>query len=82
MDRNSILNELKEIMRQIDGHNDQVIDACSEESNLQNELGLNSIAMLYLVIVLQEKFDISFDNAKMDDFKVLGDVIDFIENES
>lgn len=81
MTRAEILEELKTIMRQIDGHNDKVIDECTEESNLKNELGLNSIAMLYLVVVLQEKFDISFDDAKMEDFKVLGDVISYIEGE-
>lgn len=82
MDRSQIFSELKEILRSIDGHDDKVIDACTEESTLKNDLGLNSIAMLYIIIVIEEKYDISFENAHMDDFKTMKQVIDFIEQES
>lgn len=82
MDRNELLAQMKEILRQIDGHNDSVIDACTEETDLRSGLGVNSIAMLYLMVVIQEKYDIDFENAKMEDFKKLGDVIDFIEREA
>lgn len=82
MDRTQIMEELKEMLRNIDGHDDKVIDACTEESNLKNDLGLNSIAMLYVIIVIEEKYDISFENCHMDDFKTMGQVIDFIEKES
>lgn len=82
MDRNQILSELKEMLRTIDGHDDKVIDAATEESSLKNDLGLNSIAMLYVIIVIEEKYDISFENCHMDDFKTMKQVIDFIEQES
>jgi len=82
MDRNQILEELKGVLRTVEGHDDNVIDACTEDSSLKNDLGLNSIAMLYIIIVIEEKFDISFENCHMDDFKTMGQVIDFIEKES
>lgn len=82
MDRSQILSELKEMLRTIDGHDDKVIDAATEESSLKNDLGLNSIAMLYVIIVIEEKYDISFENCHMDDFKTMKQVIDFIEQES
>lgn len=82
MDRAEMLTQLKEVLRNIEGHNDAVIDAATEDTSLKNELGLNSIGMLYIMIVLEEKYEISFESAKMDDFKTLSDVMDFIEKES
>ena len=82
MDRSQILNELKEMLRTIEGHDDKVIDAATEEISLKNDLGLISIAMLYIIIVIEEKYDISFENSHMDDFKTMKQVIDFIEQES
>ena len=82
MNRAQILKELKDILRQIEGHDDNVIDAATEETPLRTQLGLNSIGMLYIMIVIEEKFSVSFENATMDSFKRLGDVVDFIEKES
>ena len=58
---------------------DAVIDAATESSSLKNELGLNSIGMLYIMITIEEKFDVSFENTNANDFQTVGDVIDFIE---
>lgn len=82
MDRKVILDELKDALRKIEGHDDKVIDACTEESSLSTDLGLNSIGMLYIMIIIEEKYSISFENSKMGDFKTIGNVIDFIEKES
>lgn len=82
MDRVQLINEMRDVLRNIDGHNDAVIDACTEESLLSEDLGLNSIGMLYVMIVLEEKYGISFENCHMEDFKTLGQVMDFIEKES
>ena len=79
MDRQEIFKGLQEILRTIEGHNDKVIDSATEESDLKSELGLNSIGMLYIMITIEEKFDISFDDAHVEDFKRVGDVIDYIE---
>ncbi|MCR4617182.1 MAG: acyl carrier protein [Lachnospiraceae bacterium] len=79
MDRNEIMDGLKEILRTIEGHDDKVIDAADESSNLKSDLGLNSIGMLYIMITIEEKFEVSFDNTRVEDFKTVGNVIDFIE---
>ena len=79
MNREEILNGLKEILRTIEGHDDKVIDAATEESNLKSDLGLNSIGMLYIMITIEEKFEISFEDSHIEDFKTLGDVISYIE---
>ena len=79
MGREEILNGLREILKTIEGHDDAVIDAATESSSLKNELGLNSIGMLYIMITIEEKFDVSFENTNANDFQTAGDVIDFIE---
>ena len=79
MDREEILNGLREILKTIEGHDDAVIDAATESSSLKNELGLNSIGMLYIMITIEEKFDVSCENTNANDFQTVGDVIDFIE---
>ncbi|MBQ3899601.1 MAG: acyl carrier protein [Lachnospiraceae bacterium] len=79
MDREEIFSGLREILKTIEGHDDAVIDAATESSSLKNELGLNSIGMLYIMITIEEKFDVSFENTNANDFQTVGDVIDFIE---
>ncbi len=78
MDKEEVMSGLREILKTIEGHDDKVIDAATENSNLKSELGLNSIGMLYIMISIEEKFEISFDNCKVEDFKTVGDVVNFI----
>ncbi len=82
MSREEIMSGLKEILRTIEGHDDKVIDAATEGTSLKSELGLNSIGMLYIMITIEEKFEISFDNSHIEDFKTVGDVINYIEENS
>ncbi len=78
MEREEIMEGLRAILKTIEGHDEKVIDAATEESSLKSELGLNSIGMLYIMITIEEKFDISFDNARTEDFKTVGDVVGYI----
>lgn len=50
----------------------------SENSDLRADIGLNSVGMLYLVIVIEQTFGISFDNVGIGDFKTFGDIVNFI----
>ena len=79
MNRKEIMSGLRDILRTIEGHDDKVIDAATEATNLKSELGLNSIGMLYVMITIEEKFEISFENSHIEDFKTVGNVIDYIE---
>ncbi len=78
MERNEVMEGLREILKTIEGHDDKVIDAATDSSNLKSDLGLNSIGMLYIMITIEEKFDISFDDSHIEDFKTVGDVVDYI----
>lgn len=79
MTRTEIFNELKEILIAEDDRNRSLIDGCTEETGLVDELGLNSVGILYLVISIEETFEIRFENAGIQDFRTVGDVIDYIE---
>ena len=45
------------------------------ESHLINDIGMNSISLLYMAMVIEEKYNIQFNN---DDFKLLNTVSDVI----
>ena len=51
----------------------------TENSNLRTDLALSSIGMLYLIIAIEQKFNITFDNVSMGDFETVKEVVDFIE---
>lgn len=76
--RDEIIEQLKDILMTADDKNAALVASCTESSVLSTDLGLSSVAMLYMVIAIEETFDVRFDDVGMDDFKTLGDVVDFI----
>lgn len=59
-----------------------LIEGCNDNTSLTDDLGLNSVGILYIVIGIEELFSISFENLSFSDFKSVGDVIDFIEKKT
>lgn len=54
----------------------------SEASRLVDDIGLSSVGVLYIVIAIEEFFDIRFDDVGFADFCTIGDVIDYIEKKT
>lgn len=79
MTRIEITEKLKDILKMAMGDNADAIDNCTEKSDLMIDLGLSSVGVLYVVIAIEEYFNIRFDNVGFGDFKTVGDVIDYIE---
>ena len=52
----------------------------TEDSELVSDVGLSSVGVLYVVIAIEEFFNVRFDNVGFGDFKTIGDVLDYIEN--
>lgn len=52
----------------------------SPESNLRDDIGINSIGVLYMAMALEEEFNIKFTNDDFADIKTVQDVINVIEN--
>ena len=78
MTKQEIGEKLKEILLFAMPDSEELLKNCTEESELNTDLGLNSVGILYLVIAIEEFFSISFDNMNFNDFRTVGDVIDYI----
>lgn len=79
LSRTEIIDKLKEILIYSDESKRQIVENCSESSELTTYFGLTSIGLLYIVIAVEETFNIRFDNANMADFVTLGDVVNYVE---
>ena len=51
----------------------------SENANLRDEVGINSIGMLYMAMALEEEFCIKFVNEDFAKIETVADVISVIE---
>ncbi len=78
MTRNEIVEKLKEVMVMATG-DDSLIQNCTEDSSLTGDLHLNSVGILFIVIAIEEYFNMRFDDVGFGDFKIIKDVIDYIE---
>ena len=79
LSRSEILEKLQEIMIAINDSEREKLESTTEESRLIEDVGLNSVGMLYLVLVLEESFQIKFEDVGVATFDTIGKVIDYIE---
>lgn len=77
MSRTEIINQLTEVYSLISPNADT--SNLTEKSNLRTDLGLASIGMLYLIIAVEQKFNVKFEDVSMGEFETIKDVIDYIE---
>ena len=80
LSREEILLGLKRILLILDPNKKELIDNANEETRLQEDLGLASVSLLYLVVAIEEEFQIEFDDLGVDDFKTVGQTIDYIQS--
>ncbi len=78
--REEIAEKLKEILIYQNPGDSERIKKGTEESGLIDYFGLSSVGMIYMIIIIENEFGVSFDNVGMGDFKTLGDVVSYIEN--
>jgi len=76
---NEIIEKLKDILLAIDDSDKEKIENADKTLNLKNDFGFSSVNILFLVIAIEEEFEIRFDDVTMNDFEVLGDVVKYIE---
>lgn len=79
MSRNEIEQKLLEVMKMAMPGQESTLEGVSESSRLVDDLGLSSVGVLFVVIAIEEYFDIRFDDVGFADFKTVGDVVDYIE---
>lgn len=57
-------------------------DIClTEETVLTTDLGLTSFDLIQLVVAVEDEFDIEISDRAIKNFKTVGDVIDYIEEQ-
>ena len=49
------------------------------EADLRQDIGINSIGLLYMAMAIEEEFNIKFVNDDFADIKTVKDVVDIIE---
>ena len=79
MTREDILEKLKGIMVSMDPSKAGLVETVSDGTRLIEDLGYTSIAILYVVVAIEETFSISFGDLGVDDFKTIGDVLDYLD---
>lgn len=80
MDRSEITEKLSDIFKMVMGDQAIALSSCDENSNLTEDLGLNSVGILYLVIAIEEFFNIRFDDVGAADLQTVGQVVDYIQS--
>lgn len=58
------------------------VDNINEAANLVSDIGLSSVGVLYVVIAIEEFFNMQFDDVGFADFKTVGDVVNYIEKKT
>lgn len=53
--------------------------AVTPEARLNEDLGADSLAAMELIMALEEKLDIEIDDAELDQFKTVNDLISYLE---
>jgi len=51
----------------------------SEKSDLDKDLGVDSLDEVEIVLEVEEEFDIDIPHDRSEDFRTVGDIIDYVE---
>lgn len=74
-----IMSQLFSVFRTLRPDSNADLSSVSMNTRLRDDLGLDSINMLYIVISSEEIFDITFENVNFGDFVTVGDVVCYIK---
>jgi acyl carrier protein len=75
---NNTLSKLIELFENV-FENEIDVNGINEESRLIEDLGMNSIGLLYMAMAVEEEFSVSFTNEDFAILHTVGDVIRKIE---
>ena len=80
MTRSEIFEKLKEVLQNsIDTEVD--FDLITEDTRLIEDLGLNSVGIIFVVISIEEAFNVTFSDVGFNDFQNVKAVVDYIEKQ-
>jgi acyl carrier protein len=79
MPESNIEEEVRRLLTDVSGRDASTLEA---ESDLVNELGLDSLAGLRVLAAVEKRFDVRFPDARLGEFRTLQHLLDFISAES
>ena len=72
-----VLDKVKELIsEQLDVKADDITEA----SNIQDDLGADSLDVVDLVMALEDEFDVEIPEDQVENIKTVGDIVKFIED--
>ena len=72
-----VFDKVKELIsEQLDVKADDITEA----SNIQDELGADSLDVVDLVMALEDEFDVEIPEDQVENIKTVGDIVKFIED--
>ena len=78
MKNEEILQKLKEIFV-IVVNKDANLDSIKYESKIVQDLGVSSVGLIYLMVAVEETFNIDMSDASFNSFETVLDVINYIK---
>lgn len=78
MNQSEIIIKLKDVFKLVIKENIDV-EKITLDTDIMTGLGVNSIGLVYLVVAIEKVFDIDMSDVTFNTFKVVGDVVDYIE---
>ena len=72
-----VFDKVKELIaEQLDVKADDITEA----SNIQDDLGADSLDVVDVVMALEDEFDVEIPEAQVENIKTVGDIVKFIED--
>ena len=78
MQRMEIEEKLKELLKEID--EEIATEEITADSLLKEDVGLSSVAMLYMAVSIENEFGVDLSTADLGALKTVGDVVSLIES--
>ena len=78
MHKEEILQKLKEIFVLVINR-DADVSNVNLESKIIQDLGISSVGLIYLMVAVEETFNIDMSDASFNSFETVGDVVNYIQ---
>lgn len=72
-----MIKRLQEVVNETLGRTDIVL---TPKMKLEKSVGLNSLTFVGLICAIEDEFDVEIPNSALKKFKTVGDLVNFLEN--
>lgn len=80
MNRQELLQDFKSILKEhVDNQGTQLVEHLSENTDLVNDLGIDSLDVVNIVIDIENRYKIEIDNEAIGSMSIVRNCIDLIE---